>query len=203
MTMNAQPCLEVAVYDVSNPESFDPLQRDAHRKLATFPGYLTNLPLQGLDDATSRCDLVLWESLDAAKAAAEAIQQDECFIGFMSNIAEVRHFAHYGPIASESLTELSSAPVIEVAAYEANPEVPMIALQASIHRALREVDGAFPAAAARQPKRATAMLDLIGWADQATHAAAPPLLQSRHPELAEFFKGVGEMAVFELFEVVA
>lgn len=204
---SAAVCLEVAVCTVSNPAGFDALQAQAHRDLASLPGYAHSVALRGHADAASRCDLVVWETLAAAKAASETIQRDARFAPFMAAIERVRHFAHYeahGAGAATPLGALAQASrVVEVAAYTTASEAPMHALQAEVHAALEGIEGASPWVRGAQTEQPAALLDVIGWSGAASHEAAPGLIQARHPELAAFFGGVGELAVFELFEALA
>lgn len=55
--MTNAPCLEVAVYDVSDGDTFGELHRLAHRELSAYPGYLAGVALRGLEEASLRADL--------------------------------------------------------------------------------------------------------------------------------------------------
>jgi|GEM_PF-7070615 len=195
--------LEVAVCSVTDPDSFSPLQRQTHENLAGFDGFVAGTALRGVEDASVRADLIVWSTPEAAAAAAQTIQKDERFAGFMQAIDKVRHFAHYTGVTPDTLAAVAKAPVVEVAAYAGVGEAPMEDLQAQVHRALESLDGSVASARGRRDgDDGLVLLDLIGWRDPSASAAAPATLQEKHPELAPFFAGVGEMTVFEMFEVL-
>ena len=194
-------CLEVAVYTVKEANTFNSLQQQAHQNLATFPGFISSLALQGLDSPNSRVDLLLWESATTAKEAAETIRRDDCFAPFMQNIESIRHFAHYRNASLEALNRLAQSPIIEVAAYEALVKGSIAELRQHVYTALQDFDGASPQIAGIHIDKPLSLIDLIGWNSKATHDAAPGLLMKRHPELEPFFSGIEKMDVFELFEV--
>ena len=196
------PCLEVAVCTVNAPNTFGKIQQRAHHNLATFAGFICGVALRGLDNQHSSADLILWDSEDAAKGAAGAIQTDERFTSFMQGIESVRHVAHYMGASTEALNHLSESPIIEVAAYEVSAQGGIAELRQEVHTALRTVEGASPQIAGICTDHPLSLLDLIGWSSKAVHEAAPGILMERHPEFQSFFSGMEKMEVFELFEVV-
>ncbi len=193
---------EVAVYTVAEPTTFDARQKQAHGRLSEFAGFVHGVALRGLEDPGLRADLILWGSLEAAQEASQAIEKDGRFGPFMAAIAKINHFDHYRLVGEPRPELLEGVPLVEVAVYGTHASVPMLELQAGVHKALEGVEGASPWTRGAGVKDAGVLLDVIGWSDAAVHRAAPGVLQQRYPELAPFFTGVESMHVFELFEVV-
>ena len=195
------PCLEVAVYQALDPEGFDRLQADAHRALARYAGFVRGLALRGHEDAGLRADLIVWDGVAAAQAAADAMLKDPGFASFRAAIGEIRHFAHYRRIVEDALEKLEAGPFVEVAAYRGKADAEMDRLQHAVHAALPKVEGmVFAAAGARNGE--PGHVDLIAWRDATAMKAAPPQIVARQPDVTPFFDSIDETFVFDLFEVV-
>lgn len=195
------PCLEVAVYTVKDAHPFGGLQQQAHHNLASLAGFISSVALCGLDNRASRADLVLWESEDTAKGAAEVIKIDDRFTDFMQGIDSIRHFAHYKDASPGALHRLAESPIIEIAAFEVPATGGIAELRQQVSQALQDVEGASPQIAGIHIDSPLSLIDLIGWNTKAAHEAAPGLLMERHPEFEAFFSGMEKISVFELFEV--
>lgn len=196
------PSLEVAVYRVSHPASFDALQLETMAQLDAFAGFGQALALRGVEDASLRADVVLWTSLTHAHAAAEALQADPRFERFRAALGEIQHFAHYAGPTVERLQALSRGPVVELAAYQGKSGMPMDRLQAAIHAALPHVDGVVAHYPTRREDGEVGHLDVIAWRDATAMKAAPPQVLDKDPTVAPFFDAMEVTHVFELFEVV-
>lgn len=186
-------CLEIAVYQVNS--TFDELQRAAHQNLEAFDGFVASVPCAA-DSGKLRCDLVLWDSHQAALAAGEAVQKDERFAPFMNAISEIEHLAHYHA-PSGTLEMIGSRAFVELAAYETRPDVPMQTLQGGVHDVLK-TNGATPIAAHMVGEPNT-LLDVVGWKSPEDQKSASESIPASHPELAPFFSGIKNMIVFKLF----
>lgn len=198
--MTNAPCLEVAVYDVSDGDTFGELHRLAHRELSAYPGYLAGVALRGLEEASLRADLALWASLADAKAAAERIQSDPKLAAFLKRIDTLRHLAHYDGATTDGLHALAAWPVVEIAAYVPKHAATTAELQRVAHAELAHLEGTEPGIIGGRLDAEDGRLDLMGWSAKATQQAAPAILQQRRPELGSFFTGIETMHVFELFE---
>ena len=192
-------CLEVAVCTVKAPDTFRELQQQTHKTICTFPGFICGIALRGLDNQYASADLILWESEDTAKAAAQAIQNDKRFADFMHNIESVRHFAHYLGASAETLNHLAESPIIEIAAYEVASNVAQ--LRPQIYAAVKGIEGVSPQIAGVRIDHPSSLLDLVGWNNKTIHDNAPRLLMERHPEVKPFFSSIEKRDIFELFEV--
>lgn len=200
MTATA-PCLEVAVYAVSSPKASIVLQRQAHSNLATLFGYMDSLALRGLEQPTLVADLVLWDSKQTAKAAAEDIQKDDRFTQFLSNIESIQHFAHYSGASSQALNALAESPVIELSTYELSAGS-AVALWHQFHQALHNIEDASSPVVGTRVDQPRSLLDLVGWSSEFALNMASTQLLEQFPELQTFFSEIGQREVFELFEVV-
>jgi hypothetical protein len=200
--MSPHPVLEVALYTVRSPDTFSPLQHQAHHALATLPGHRAGLRLQAQSHGLF-ADLVAWESFEAAQRASQAVREDPRFANFLAAIEELRLYAHYrlrtDPAAL--LNALREAPVVELAAYTVRDVAVQHEIHTRVHDALRTLGGYRFGAAAHQLENTSQFADVIGWASPEAHTSAGAVLQQRS-ELAAFFSGISEMKVFELFSVL-
>lgn len=109
--------IEIAVFEASDPERFVVKQHDLHRSLGSlFGGYVASIGLRSATEPNVFSDVVLWESDDAAQAAAAAIGEVEELAWFHPEIASVRFFDHLAPVqdARASLATIGAAPVAEI-----------------------------------------------------------------------------------------
>ena len=109
--------LEIAVFEASDPDGFVAKQTDVHRLLGSlFDGYVTSLGFRSVAEPNVFADVVLWESADAAKAAAAALPDTPELAWFPPEIADLRFFEHLAPAreASDALTNIGGAPVAEI-----------------------------------------------------------------------------------------
>jgi hypothetical protein len=202
MSTQPTPVLELAVFTVRAPDAFPTLQQHTHEAVATLSGYRASLRLRGQTDGWF-ADLVLWDSLDAAKQASITLREDPRFAALMNSIAELKLFAHYqlGADTTALLDQLRGAPVVEVAAYAVRDAAAHIHVHSRVHEALGAFAGHRGGAPARQVEDPRQFADLIGWENPEAHQRASAALQERS-DLAAFFSGIGEMKVFELFLVL-
>lgn len=91
----AGQCFEVVVYKVGEAAAADSEREMARQRIATFPGFVSWMPLSGIEDASERVDLVAWSSLEAAMAAGERVGTAPEFAAFRSTIRSVTAMGHY------------------------------------------------------------------------------------------------------------
>jgi hypothetical protein len=202
MSTHQAPVLELAVFSVHAPDTFPTTQSRTHEALATVSGHRTSLRLRGMTDGLF-ADLVVWDSIEAARQASHTLPEDPRFAALMSSIAEIKLFAHYQPSVDPTalLAELRRAPVVEVAAYAVRDIAVHVDVHGRVHRALQTVAGHRGGAPAQQVDDPGQFADLIGWENLEAHQRAGAALQAR-ADLAAFFSGIGDMKVFELFAVL-
>lgn len=92
--MNA-PVYELVLYSSNDAREADRARTEAHHLIRALPGFRSYLPLTNVNDPTKRADVVQWATLEAAKAAAEAVQGRADFIPFLSTVASVDQMAHF------------------------------------------------------------------------------------------------------------
>lgn len=81
----ATPCYEIVTYTVKTQQEADAARASAQRLLKHFPGFIDWIAFSGIDISTERVDLVVWNSLDAAQAAAKAVESQPEFSCFRSH----------------------------------------------------------------------------------------------------------------------
>jgi hypothetical protein len=195
----AHPVIEVAVFEAREPESFTAQQAALHDALGAFDGFVSAVPLRGIDEPSVFADLVVWHDLDAALAAAGAVGSRPDLAWFHDALGAIRLFTHVRPFddPSEVLTASSAAPVVEIVAYRpADPEP-----QRAAHRLLHERH--LPAAQGVVAHTGFVgddglVGDLIGWVDAAAHERTGATLMPV-PELSPIFDPANDVVVFGLF----
>lgn len=202
MAASSAVVLEVAVFTVREPRSFDAVQRRTHDDLATLRGYRRGLRLRGLSEGVF-ADIIAWESLEAAKRASALVQEDPRFAPLVSAIDQLRLYAHYQPSGEVGalIDALGRSPRVEIAAYAVRDVAAQLAAHSAVHEACRTLDGYIGGAPAQQIEDPSRFADLLGWSSVEAHHHAGAVLQARS-ELSGFFSGIAEMTVFELFSVV-
>lgn len=192
--------LEIALFLAR--DGLDPVWGPVHQTLAGFSGYETSVRLRSPTTAGLRVDLVAWNSIEFAQAAAEALQTDPRFSPFLEQIESVQHFGHYRCQRPKTLLgDLSKAPLVEVALYPVQARAEHEALHGPIHEALGQRPGALAHAPLVHNEDTTIFGDLIGWQNRAAFEKTGTEL-NQVPKFQPFFANVQRPIVFELFEVV-
>jgi hypothetical protein len=201
-TVPTEAVIELAVYEVHDPDRYRTRQADLHAALAEFDGFVTSIGLAGRGDSSLFADVVVWRDLPAAQAAADSLPQRPELAWFHDLLGEIRLFTHVRPtddsIHPHSLVDaLAAAPLVEIAAVRpANPSGLENAHRLLHGRYLDVVEGAVGHAGLVGDGLA---VDLIGWRDAAAHEQAGATLMTV-PELAPMFDPANELVVFELVE---
>lgn len=192
--------LEVAVFTVNKPQDFGAIQATTHELLAKVPGFIRSVRLRSSSSAALFADLVAWESLATATAAAKQVQQDERFVPLMSGIEQIRLYGHYEIAAepSDLLFGLNGAPIVEIAAYGVKDQAAVKEVHPKVYETLRGHHGYRVGAPGQQHEDRSQFLDVIAWASPDDCQRASQALQSV-TALAPFFGALGEMKLFELF----
>ncbi|MCR9144434.1 MAG: hypothetical protein NXI24_19505 [bacterium] len=211
--------LEIAVYTARSPEQHSAIRAETRKRLSQEAGFLWWRPLKiappgalpnSPDDGESDhkpademlfADVLAWESIAAAKAAAEKVASDPAYGPFVESIADIRHFTHYRAWnAAGRLNEiLTGARFIEIAAYTVQDAEQHLQAQRLLYEEkFPGRSGLAGGARLRRLDAERAFGDLLGWqsveAWQATGAA-----MMADPDLKPFFEGIDESIVFALF----
>lgn len=86
---------EIVTYDVSDPRQADVARVAAQIMLQELNGFVVWTMFDGFEDNHSRVDLVVWESREAANAAAELVGSSPEFAEFRASVAKVVRMQHY------------------------------------------------------------------------------------------------------------
>lgn len=89
------PCYEIVTYTVKNQQEADSARASAQRLLKHFPGFIDWIAFSGIDSSAERVDLVVWNSLEAAQAAAKAVEGQPEFSCFRSSVSTLHSMGHY------------------------------------------------------------------------------------------------------------
>ncbi|MEQ9867510.1 hypothetical protein [Pectobacterium aroidearum] len=91
----ATPCYEIVTYTVKTQQEADAARVSAQRLLKHFPGFIDWIAFSGIDISAERVDLVVWNSLEAARAAAKAVESQPEFSCFRSSVSALHSMGHY------------------------------------------------------------------------------------------------------------
>ncbi|WP_299346054.1 hypothetical protein [uncultured Maritalea sp.] len=86
---------ELVSFKVKDLEKATKLRRDAMEHAKNFKGFVNYRALINTDDQSHFCDLVEWESLDDAQAAAQQVMTIPEFQAMMSEIETVESMKHF------------------------------------------------------------------------------------------------------------
>jgi hypothetical protein len=187
----SHPVIEVAVFEAREPDHFTARQAALHDALGAFEGFVSAAPLRSIDEPSVFADLVVWQDLDAALVAADAVGSRPDLAWFRDALGAIRLFIHVRPFddPSEIVSACSGAPVVEIAAYRpADADGHPIA-----HRLLHERHLSVEGVVAH-----TGLIgddgivgDLIAWAGTDAHDRLRATLMAV-PELSGIFDPVNE-----------
>jgi len=116
--------LELAVYKVKRAElpQFAEARAQMVSQVATWPGYRSGVTFRSLQSDVTFLDYFLWDSIETAKTAAEAIKTSEPAKAFLGSIGEIVFFGHFSSDAPLlSLEDFPNDEVLEVALSEIAP----------------------------------------------------------------------------------
>lgn len=133
----SQPYYEIVTYSVGDPRGADQARNDTRKHLATFPGFIAWQAFHGAADPAQRVDLVVWQSLENAQAAAEKVGTAPEFAGFRASIKSLSGMDHYLMDKSEAHPSFPGNG-IELGRFRLKPGVSEDQMR-QVHRAM--VDG--------------------------------------------------------------
>lgn len=197
MTEPKTAALEVAIYEAKDPDRFVGRQAQLHARLGhDFDGYCGSIGLRALSDPNVFADLVLWESMPAAVAAADAIQEMEAFSWMAEELGPIRYFGHFdAAIGPEALSAAAAAPLVEIVLVRPAAPEPF----AEAHRLLHDTHLSAADSVVSNLRLARngdgVAGDVNGWTGQEAMDEMGPRMMSR-PELAPVFDEANEMVVF-------
>ena len=192
---------EIAVYEAKDPEGFAIDQLRLHEMLGSFLAFVRSVSLRSASEVAVFADVVVWESLEAAKAAAEELQSRPDMAWFGEALGPIKCFDHFeadmDPV--EQFERLESAPVLELVVIRPGDADAFQAAQAVLHdQRLEARDGVV--GHVRLPVNANGLAgDFIGWRDHAAMEQTGAAMMD-DPALAPVFSDTNEPVVFVTFE---
>lgn len=93
--MSESRVLEIAICKVADTSAAETARQAAMEAVRHYPGFLSWRALSTPGDGGLVADLVEWESLEAAKAAAEKVHADPAFLPCMKQITAVSVMDHF------------------------------------------------------------------------------------------------------------
>jgi hypothetical protein len=194
--------VEIAVFEANVPEGFALKQPKLHAQLGDlFEGYVGSLGLRSQAEAGVFADVVLWESVECAQAAAAAIGDHAELAWFNDELGTIRFFDHLQPAGNwEAIVNAAQAPVVEIVLVKPADPAAFATAHASLHD--DHLDSADAVIShLRLLTNANGIAgDLNGWTGHDAMEVMGPALMER-PELAPAFDEANEMLLFMSFTV--
>ncbi len=209
--------LEIAVYRVHSPTEYISIRAETRKRLASEPGFLWWHPLKaapGVEEAHGSgqpellfADVLAWESIEAARAAAEKVESNPAYRPFVSAISDIRHFTHYRAYKDAANLErvLRDSRIIEIAAYSVHDPDAFTPTHTLLYESkLPGREGLVGGTRMRRlfdadhKQAEDGFGDLLGWESiQAWQDTGAAMMAD--PELKPFFEGIDESKVFAVF----
>lgn len=89
------PVFEIVTYRVEKADRADAERTAALERVRTLPGFIAWTPFTGAGDAGERVDLVVWATLEDARAAARIVGGEAEFAAFRETIGDLVTIGHY------------------------------------------------------------------------------------------------------------
>ena len=87
--------LEIAICKVADKSAAETARQAAMEAVRHYPGFISWRALSTRGDGDLLADLVEWESMEAARAAAEKVHADPAFLPYMKQITAVSVIDHF------------------------------------------------------------------------------------------------------------
>ncbi len=91
----SQPCLELVVFKIKDPEKARLARRAAQETVKTYDGFLSWTAYEAYEEENLFADVVMWRDLASARAAGEKVMKDPAFAAIMAEIDGLVTMAHY------------------------------------------------------------------------------------------------------------
>lgn len=101
----SDPCLEIVVFKVKNPEDAKRARRAAQNAVRTYEGFISWCAYEALEERNLFADLVLWRDQDCAKRAATRVVRDPEFAALLAEIDGLLTMSHF---RAEAMVEADS-----------------------------------------------------------------------------------------------
>lgn len=87
--------LEIAICTVTNKPAAEAARQAAMESVRHYPGFISWRALTSHGDGNMVADLVEWENIEAARAAAQKVHADPAFQPYMKEIVTVAVIEHF------------------------------------------------------------------------------------------------------------
>ena len=194
--------VEIAVFEANDPEGFALKQPKLHAQLRDlFEGYVGSLGLRSRAEAGVFADVVLWESVEFAQAAAAAMGDLAELAWFSGELGTIRFFDHLPPAGDwDAIVNAAMAPVVEIVLVKPVDPVAFASAHASLHEDHLDKADAVVSHLRLLANANGIAGDFNGWRDHDAMEAMGPAMMER-PELAPAFDEANEMLLFMPFTV--
>lgn len=88
---------EIVVYTAQDEKTADAARESVRPMIEKIPGFRGFMPMKGAEEGVSRADIAIWDSLAAAKRAAQIVGEKAEFAPFLGSIAAVSSMGHFVP----------------------------------------------------------------------------------------------------------
>ncbi|MBO3761202.1 hypothetical protein [Ciceribacter sp. L1K22] len=93
--MHDTKILEIAICAVADKATAEHARLTAMESVRHYPGFISWRATSAHGNEDMVADIVEWENIDAARAAAEKVQTDPAFIPYMKQITTVAVMQHF------------------------------------------------------------------------------------------------------------
>lgn len=193
---------EVAIYHVSDPDGFPAVMSDVMKKLGEMPGLKECIHLRSLKSPDLFADVLLWNSMDEAVAAAKIVETDERFKPFLASISEMKLMNHFKPDFQDvSMQKFrSGGAAIEMAVYTVKDSKIQDQPRKNVYRSLTDTDSFLAGIPLSPAQEGEPYIDFIAWTSEKEGGATAQTMMGK-PEHKAFFGNADQMTMFEFFEV--
>lgn len=197
------PVLEIAAYQLAATDGFAEKRAAAVEGVRGMQGFLWWAMLEGEDG--SAADVLAWETLADAKAAAAAFSASDRFKAFHAAIGKVDWFGHVSPSTpvAELRPVIEAAPHVEIALYQVAAPDALDPVHTLLHAGkLPGRDGFLGGARLQSSEKPALRGDLLGWRDRSAWQQTGEAMMA-DPDLAAFFEQAGNQTeLFQLYDRV-
>lgn len=196
------PVAEVAIYHVTDPDSFPAMMAAVMDEVGEMPGLRNCVHMRSLKDPTLFADVNLWDSMEEALAAAKQVETEDRFKPFMNRIKEIKLFGHFVPGQDGSVLRefLADGAAIELAVYSVKDPSVQGKPRQSVYKALEATDAFFGGLPLSPAHEGEPYVDFIAWSSEKEGMMTAESMMAKEEHKA-FFANAETMSMFEFFKV--
>jgi hypothetical protein len=199
--------IELAAYTVKDSDNYISVQKELHRLIRPWQGYVGSMWLQSIGEPSNFADIAVWSNEENAMSAADKFDRsdDPVARAAKDQIGDLKLFGHFN-IKSENnvlATFGEEGAFLEIVANFPSDIAGYEAVQDNLHTALKSELGGVRAGEVLKgdvDDNGTCLVDLVFWVSPENMQMAFEAL-SKDKRFESFFASGGEPALCELYRV--